>query len=95
MLPKTKKVAQNLKTCKLCAGGIKTEDALQCIYWFLPNTCAQIYSYYAGVTIKHHKQHLDTSSPFKCLYCRERVHEGKINTLQNELDSLKQALAQF
>ena len=42
MLPKTKKVAQNLKTCKLCAGGIKTEDALQCIYWFLPNTCAQI-----------------------------------------------------
>ena len=42
MPPKTKKVAQNLKTCNLCAGDIKTEDALQCIYWFLPNTCAQI-----------------------------------------------------
>ena len=42
MPPKTKKVAQKLKTCNLCAGDIKIEDALQCIYWFLPNTCAQI-----------------------------------------------------
>ena len=87
MLPKTKKVAQNLKTCKLCAGDIKTEDALQCIYWFLQHLCTD--SYYAGVTIKHYKQHLDTSSPFKCLYCREKAHEDKINTLQNKLDSLK------
>ena len=48
MPPKTKKAAQDLKTCNLCAGDIKTsKDALQCT-----GSCQTlVHRYCAGVTI--------------------------------------------
>ena len=91
MPPKLKKAAQDLKTCDLCAGDIKVgEEPLQCT-----GSCQTLVNRYcAGVTIKHYKQLLDTSSPFVCLYCSQKAHVDKMNTLQSELDSLKQALSQ-
>ena len=91
MPPKNKKAsASAAKKCDLCTGVIKNgEDTLQC-----SGTCqGYVHRYCAGVTVKHYQELIDNSTPFCCLLCTQQSHSAKINDLQNELSSLRRALA--
>ena len=92
MPPKHKKAAQELKKCDLCTSAIKAvEDALQC-----SGPCGvYVHRYCAGVTLKHYKEIQDSGTPFLCLLCSQKAHIDKVESLQNEVDSLKQSLAQI
>ena len=91
MPPKNKKVsASAAKKCDLCTGVIKnSEDTLQC-----SGTCqGYVHRYCAGVTVKHYQELIDNSTPFCCLLYTQQSHSAKINDLQNEISSLRRALA--
>ena len=87
-MPPKKDLKKATKACDLCTGEIKTgEDALQC-----SGTCRTlVHRYCAGVTIKHYKELLDSSSPFICLHCTQKEHADEIKALRSKLES---ALAQ-
>ena len=91
MPPKHKKAAQEPKECHLCTSAKAVEDALQC-----SGPCGvYVHRYCAGVTLKQYKEIQHSGTPFLCLLCSQKAHIDKVESLQNEVDSLKQSLAQI
>ena len=88
MPPKAKK-----EKCELCTQELKPNDeVLQCA-----GTCkARLHRYCASVTVTNYKKITDLKSveTFTCLCCSHKDSAAEISRLQNEVDSLKQTLAQ-
>ncbi len=77
-------------TCDLCCCAIKDgEDSLTC-----DGVCQkQINRYCAGVTVTCHKRIIESSSPFVCLTCTQKMHSTIVSNLQGEIETLKNELS--
>ena len=82
--PKSRKL-----TCDLCCGSLELgQEQLVC-----EGGCGcKVHHYCAGVTTKHYAELTNSSTPFVCFLCSQKLFKTMINQLQLQVDMLKSEL---